>query len=120
MMDITIPLAEDPQIALLLAVLSDVTREWREVSSDALVWQPAPDGHSIGAVLSTCRECRRLLALRCRDRRSAPVRPSGRRSSRAGRTSTRASGPYRRGTLCRGTTSSWMAFGSRRQKHGTL
>jgi len=44
-----------PEIGLLAAALEDGTREWREelgrVSPDALVWQPFPGGHSIGALI---------------------------------------------------------------------
>ena len=41
---------------LLCAVLQDGTNEWRweldqDLSEDALVWQPYPGGHSIGAIL---------------------------------------------------------------------
>jgi uncharacterized damage-inducible protein DinB len=45
----------DPQVGLLLAMLGDGTREWREelgqVPEDAVVWQPFPQGHSIGALI---------------------------------------------------------------------
>ena len=45
----------DPQIGLLLSMLDDGTHEWREelgdVSEEALVWQPFPGGHSIGALM---------------------------------------------------------------------
>ena len=55
MTDLTLPPAADPQTALLLAVLSDGTREWRDelgdVTPNALLYQPEPNGHSIGAVL---------------------------------------------------------------------
>lgn len=41
---------------LLCAILQDGTREWRweldpELGPDAMVWQPFPDTHSIGAVI---------------------------------------------------------------------
>jgi len=43
------------QVALLLAMLDDNTKQWRgmlgDVSEEALVWQPVAQGHSIGAVL---------------------------------------------------------------------
>lgn len=43
------------QTGLLLAMLDDATQDWRrhlgEVSEDALCWQPAPNAHSIGAIL---------------------------------------------------------------------
>jgi uncharacterized damage-inducible protein DinB len=42
-------------LGLLLAMLDDSTRNWREelgeVSEDTIVWQPVADGHSIGALL---------------------------------------------------------------------
>ena len=45
----------DVQTGLLLSMLDDVTNEWRgmlgDVSGEALVWQPFPAGHSIGALL---------------------------------------------------------------------
>ncbi len=45
----------DPQVGLLMAVLEDGTREWREeigqISDDAVVWQPFERGHSIGALI---------------------------------------------------------------------
>ncbi|OGF56917.1 MAG: hypothetical protein A2Z21_07395 [Candidatus Fraserbacteria bacterium RBG_16_55_9] len=45
----------DPQLGMLTAMLEDGTREWREelgeVPDDAVVWQPFPNGHSIGAIL---------------------------------------------------------------------
>lgn len=44
-----------PEVGLLFSALEDSTREWREelgdVSTEALIWQPFPGGHSIGAVL---------------------------------------------------------------------
>lgn len=44
-----------PEIGLLLAALRDSTREWRENLGEppieAIVWQPAPGAHSIGALL---------------------------------------------------------------------
>ncbi len=44
-----------PDIGLLAAVLQDGTREWRweleGVTEDAIVWQPFPGGHSIGALM---------------------------------------------------------------------
>ncbi len=43
----------DVQLGLLLAMLDDGTKEWRSelgrVSPETLVWQPYPNGHSIGA-----------------------------------------------------------------------
>lgn len=49
------PTAPATQTALLLALLNDGTREWRDelgdVTPDALLYQPEPNGHSIGAVL---------------------------------------------------------------------
>ena len=45
----------NPEVGLLLAMLDDGTREWRgelgEVPEEAAVWQPFPNGHSIGAVI---------------------------------------------------------------------
>lgn len=45
----------EAQVALLLAMLDDNTKQWRgmlgDVSEEALVWQPVAQGHSIGAVL---------------------------------------------------------------------
>ena len=42
-------------LGLLAAVLQDGTREWRweleGVTEDAIVWQPFPGGHSIGALM---------------------------------------------------------------------
>jgi uncharacterized damage-inducible protein DinB len=42
-------------LGLLAAVLQDGTREWRweleGVTEDAIVWQPFPNGHSIGAMM---------------------------------------------------------------------
>lgn len=50
------PLAGYPtEYGLLIALLQDGTREWREelgeVSDEALVWQPFANGHSIGGVI---------------------------------------------------------------------
>jgi uncharacterized damage-inducible protein DinB len=43
------------QVGLLLEMLDDNTRDWREelgeVTEDTLVWQPVTEGHSIGALL---------------------------------------------------------------------
>ena len=43
------------EIGLLLSMLDDSTANWREglgdVSQDAIVWQPVPNGHSVGAIL---------------------------------------------------------------------
>ena len=43
------------QIGLLISMLDDVTKEWREemgdVSIDDITWQPFPGGHSIGGLL---------------------------------------------------------------------
>ncbi|MCI2430864.1 DinB family protein [Candidatus Acetothermia bacterium] len=47
----------DPQVGLLLTMLDDGTKEWREelgeieVPDEAVIWQPFPQGHSIGAVI---------------------------------------------------------------------
>jgi uncharacterized damage-inducible protein DinB len=45
----------EPQLGLLLAVLEDASTVWRhhlsDVTVDAIVWQPEPGGHSIGAIL---------------------------------------------------------------------
>lgn len=45
----------EAQIALLLAMLDDNTKQWRDmlgdVSEEALVWQPVAQGHSAGAIL---------------------------------------------------------------------
>lgn len=45
----------DPQIGLLLSMLDDGTREWRQelgrVSNEAIGWQSFPNGHSIGTVI---------------------------------------------------------------------
>jgi len=45
----------DVQIGLLLAMLDDVTGEWRgelgDVPEEAVVWQPFPGAHSIGALI---------------------------------------------------------------------
>jgi uncharacterized damage-inducible protein DinB len=52
-----VPLAEGAkgEVGLLLAMLDDGTREWRgelgEVPDAAVVWQPFPNGHSIGAII---------------------------------------------------------------------
>ncbi len=44
-----------PQISMFLKMLDDGTREWtdylEDISEDAIVWQPYPDAHSIGAVM---------------------------------------------------------------------
>lgn len=44
-----------PEIGLLLATLDDSTREWRENLEEppieAIVWQPYPNGYSIGGLL---------------------------------------------------------------------
>jgi uncharacterized damage-inducible protein DinB len=50
------PLAGYPaDYAILLAMLQDGTRDWRdeigEVTEDELVWQPHPGAHSIGGVI---------------------------------------------------------------------
>src|SRR5437868_2793109 len=43
------------QLGLLLAMLHATTNEWRcfleDISEDAIVWQPFPNGHSIGALI---------------------------------------------------------------------
>ncbi len=53
--DLKLPEGYDPQIALLLGSLQDSTRDWREnlgsPSVEAIVWQPKPKSHSIGALL---------------------------------------------------------------------
>lgn len=45
----------EPQVGLLMAMLDATTLEWREelgdVSEEAVVWQPFPNGHSIGALI---------------------------------------------------------------------
>jgi uncharacterized damage-inducible protein DinB len=55
MRDLTAVDGLEPQLGLLLAMLDDGTREWRgeigDVPEDAVVWQPFPGGHSIGAVI---------------------------------------------------------------------
>ena len=51
----------DAEIGLLQATWQDSTREWRknlgEVTEEAIVWQPYPNGHSIGAVLLHMISC---------------------------------------------------------------
>ncbi len=53
--DVTPTPGVDVQIGILLAMLEDGTRNWREelgaVSDEAVLWQPFPGGHSIGALL---------------------------------------------------------------------
>lgn len=50
-----------PEIGLLLACLDDSTREWRENLGEppveAIVWQPWPKAHSIGALLLHMIDC---------------------------------------------------------------
>lgn len=45
----------DPVVATYLSALEDGTREWLgelgEQSEDVLVWQPFPNGHSVGALI---------------------------------------------------------------------
>jgi uncharacterized damage-inducible protein DinB len=45
----------DRQLGLLTAMLEAGTRDWREelgeVPDEAVIWQPFPDGHSIGAII---------------------------------------------------------------------
>jgi uncharacterized damage-inducible protein DinB len=45
----------EARVGLLLAVLDDATREWREelgeVTEDQIVYQPFPNGHSIGGLI---------------------------------------------------------------------
>lgn len=45
----------DVQIGLLLAMLGDGTKDWREelgeVSKEMVLWQPFPHAHSIGALI---------------------------------------------------------------------
>lgn len=45
----------DVQVGLLLAVLDEGTNEWRkqlgEVPDEAVVWQPFPEGHSVGTLI---------------------------------------------------------------------
>jgi uncharacterized damage-inducible protein DinB len=48
-----------PELGLLLSTLGDSTREWQEnletPTSEALVWQPYPDGPSVGGcILHLC------------------------------------------------------------------
>ena len=47
--------AHEIQIGLLISMLDDVTKEWREemgeVSIEDIMWQPFPGGHSIGGLL---------------------------------------------------------------------
>ena len=54
-MDIAPAPGTNIQTGLLMAVLEDVTNEWRdelgEVSDEAILWQPFPGGHSIGALI---------------------------------------------------------------------
>ena len=42
------------QIGLLLAMLDDNTEDWREelgaIPDEAVIWQPVPNGHNIGAI----------------------------------------------------------------------
>ncbi|HVT13162.1 MAG TPA: DinB family protein [Fimbriimonadaceae bacterium] len=44
-----------PEIGLFASCLQDATNEWREelgeVDPDTIVWQPFPNGHSIGALI---------------------------------------------------------------------
>ena len=53
--DLLIPEGLHPELALLFGALQDSTREWREnlgeVNPAAMVWQPYPDGPSVGGVL---------------------------------------------------------------------
>jgi uncharacterized damage-inducible protein DinB len=53
--DIRMPQAASADVSLLLGLLDQTTREWREelgtVPDEAVVWQPFPGGHSIGAVI---------------------------------------------------------------------
>lgn len=45
----------DPEVGLLLGALAGSTRQWRnnleEPPVDAIIWQPAPNMHSIGALI---------------------------------------------------------------------
>ncbi|MCW5941169.1 MAG: DinB family protein [Fimbriimonadaceae bacterium] len=45
----------ESELGLLLATMNEATRKWRAELGDpppeAIVWQPRPNGHSIGAVL---------------------------------------------------------------------
>jgi uncharacterized damage-inducible protein DinB len=53
--DLAIQDGLESHLGLLLAVLDDVTSEWREelgeVSKEAIIWQPFPGGHSIGSLI---------------------------------------------------------------------
>lgn len=53
--DLTVPDGANVEIGLLLAMLDDATQEWTEelgtVPDEAIVWQPFPNGHSIGALM---------------------------------------------------------------------
>src|ERR1051325_1501982 len=53
--------ARNPEIALLIGMLQAGTatarRELGEVADEALVWQPYPNGHSIGAILIHLAAC---------------------------------------------------------------
>ncbi len=53
--------AAHPELSLLMATLQDSTREWREnlgrVSPEAIVWQPYPNGPSIGGQLLHMMDC---------------------------------------------------------------
>jgi uncharacterized damage-inducible protein DinB len=45
----------NPEVGLLLAMLDDGTREWRgelgDLPDEAVIWQPFPNGHSLGTVI---------------------------------------------------------------------
>lgn len=45
----------EPTVGLLLGILESGTRKWRSelgrVSKERVIWQPFPNGHSIGAVI---------------------------------------------------------------------
>src|SRR5262245_30947597 len=44
-----------PEVSLLRAMLDDVTKKWTNelgrVSRETIIWQPRPEGHSIGAII---------------------------------------------------------------------
>ena len=50
-----------PEIGILLSSLEDSTREWREnlgeLPGEAIIWQPAPKGHSVGALILHMIDC---------------------------------------------------------------
>ncbi len=59
--DLTIDKTLNPELALLLSMLDDATKDWREevgpLDEDTIVWQVVKGGYSIGGLLLHMADC---------------------------------------------------------------